>query len=403
MSAHGEPRARARDLILAVACWSLAACSTAPSDELARVPVESNGLGVSSIAIDHRIQNQNTLLEIRGFDNSGKEIAIATLRTGRVRYSAEPGLIPDESSSLGTELRLSVGEDRGFALVTPDLMPHEVAEPPRASLASFIRLREVAARLAEEAGIRFVQADTHGDDRATTCSSCRFPTNLGAPLRCCQQGQLTWHIPPNAPNRVAQRQFALACRQSNGISTKCGVGSNPFVPCAYGPCGARADWIHDGSNPAMVFFPTSQPTVCGYDASNTSDQFFFPEPFTNQPLYPGVAPSCPYRACLVDGTPVEEGFALTVTGVADGATGDVTSKPSGIFIAGVGDTSWGFEGGTVVSLRANPDGARARAVFSGACSESGEYGKKATCDVPITATQSVTVTYQCEPGFTCSQ
>jgi hypothetical protein len=147
-----------------------------------------------------------------------------------------------------------------------------------------------------------------------------------------------------------------------------------------------------------VFFPISQPQVCGYDASGLIS---FPEPFTNQPLYPGVAPSCPYRDCLADGTPVET--ALTVTGAEDGATGDVTSKPSGISIDGAGDGSVGYDDGTVVRLRARPDGKRARAVFSGACSDSGAYGTASTCHVPMIGNRSVRVTYQCEPGFTCKQ
>jgi hypothetical protein len=117
-----------------------------------------------------------------------------------------------------------------LTLVTPDLMPHEVAEPPRAPLASFIRLRVVAARLAEEAGIRFVQAHKDGNDAASTCSSCRFSTRLNAPVQCCQQGRLTWHIEASGPfmGNVTQRSYALACTQSDGVTTGCtGFGTNP--------------------------------------------------------------------------------------------------------------------------------------------------------------------------------
>jgi hypothetical protein len=198
---------------------------------------------------------------------------------------------------------------------------------------------------------------------------------------------------------VAQRSYGKPCRQSDGVSMHCGIGTSPFVPCAYGPCGARIDWVA-GSNPSFVFFPTSQPRVCGWDARGQSS---FPEPFTNQTLYPGVTPTCSFTDCLPDGTPVETGFALTVTGVNSGATGEVISQPRGISVTGAGNNSWGYESGTVVRLRANPDGKRARAVFSGACTATGEYGKKSTCDVAMVATQSVTVTYQCKPGLACKQ
>jgi hypothetical protein len=130
---------------------------------------------------------------------------------------------------------------------------------------------------------------------------------------------------------------------------------------------------------------------------------YFPEPYTGQTLYPGVVATCPYRDCLADGTPVVTGFALTVTAVTDGATGEVKSKFPGISIDGAGSDSWGYEGGAEVTLRAEADGNNARAVFSGACSGSSPYGETATCTLTMDATKAVTVTYQCKPGFTCQQ
>lgn len=411
MPSRGERRARALGPILAGACFSLFAWQSSSGAEIERVPVESNDLGISSVEIDNRLQNGDRLLVIRGLDENGEQIAIASLRTGRVLYAAEPGLMPDEWSSLGTELHLSVGEERGFSLVTPDLGPREVIEPPQASLASFIRLRAVAAVLAEQAGIRFVQPNEKNkkDTGATPCSGSGFPTNVGDPLQCCQDGEFTWHIVGSGANlgRVAKRIYGRPCRQSDGVSKNCGVGTNPFVPCTFGPCGSRTEWVA-GSNPSRVFVPSSQPNVCGWDTNGDpvaaeGGASYYPEPYTSQTLYPGVTATCPYNLCLIDGTPAVTGFALTVTGVEEGATGDVRSKPSGISIAGAGVDTWGYEGGTEVTLKADPVGKRARAAFSGACSESGSYGKKATCTMTMDATSSVTVTYQCEAGFTCQQ
>lgn len=411
MASRGERRARTLGPILAGACLSLFAWQNSLGAGIERVPVESNDLGISSVEIDHRLHNGDRLLVIRGLDENGEEIAIASLRTGRVLYTAEPGLMPDEWSSLGTELHLSVGEERGFSLVTPDRVPHEVIEPPQASLASFIRLRAVAAVLAEKAGIRVVQPNEKNKKNAgpRLCSGSRFPPSGGDPQQCCQDGEFTWHIVGGGANlgKVAHRSYGRACRQSDGVSKNCGVGSNPFVACAYGPCGAKSEWLA-GSNPSRVFVPSSQPNVCGWDTNGEpvaveGGASYYPEPYTSQALYPGVTAMCPYNLCLVDGTPAVTGFALTVTGAEEGATGDVKSKPSGISIAGAGVDTWGYEGETEVTLKADPVGKRARAVFSGACSESGSYGKKATCTMTMNATSSVTVTYQCEAGFTCEQ
>jgi len=58
-----------------------------------------------------------------------------------------------------------------------------------------------------------------------------------------------------------------------------------------------------------------------------------------------------------------------------------------------------FEGD--IRLIANPTGSHARAVFSGDCSKTGDYGKKAECFVKLAPDPKVTVTYQCQAGFTC--
>ena len=156
-----------------------------------------------------------------------------------------------------------------------------------------------------------------------------------------------------------------------------------------------------------MFVPNSQPKVCGWDTNGdpVPEEAAPPTLRSRTPAnnYPGVIATCPYRDCLPDGTPVVTGFALTVTAVTDGATGEVRSKFPGISIAGAGSDSWGYEGGAEVTLTAEAVGNTARAVFSGACSGTGGYGEKSTCTLTMNATSAVTVTYQCEPGFTCQQ
>ena len=406
MASRGERRARTLGPILTGVCLSLIAGQSSLG---AGIPVESNDLGIFSVEIEYKLQNGDPLLVIRGLDENGEEIAFASLRTGIVLYTAEPGLLPDEWSSPGAELHLSVGEERGYSLVTPGRGSREVIEPPQASLASFIRLRAVAAVLAEQAHIIFVQRNEKKVTGASTCSGSRFPPSAGDPLQCCQDGEFTWHIVGGGANlgRVAKRSYGRPCRQADGVSKNCGVGSSPFVPCSFGPCGAKNEWVA-GSNTSRVFVPGSLSDVCGWDTNGDpvaaeGGASYFPEPYTSQTPYPGVSAMCPYNLCLVDGTPVVTGFALTVTGVEEGASGEVKSKPSGISIAGAEVDTWGFEGGTRVTLKADTVGKRARAVFSGACSESGAYGKKATCTMIMDATSSVTVTYQCEVGFACQQ
>jgi hypothetical protein len=109
-----------------------------------------------------------------------------------------------------------------------------------------------------------------------------------------------------------------------------------------------------GIIPSHVFVPVSQPTVCGWDTNGVpvpaeGGATFYPEPHSQTP-YTGVTATCPYQGCLPDGTPVVTGFALTVTAVTSGATGEVKSKFQGISIDGAGSDSWGYEGGAEVTL-----------------------------------------------------
>jgi hypothetical protein len=87
--------------------------------------------------------------------------------------------------------------------------------------------------------------------------------------------------------------------------------------------------------------------------------------------------------------------------MASGASGTVTSTPTGISLAGAGMSSWGYESGMTVTLTATPKGAHARAILSDGCSATGSYGAPATCVVALDANKRVTVTYDCASGQTC--
>jgi hypothetical protein len=393
--------------ILIGACLSLFPWQSLPGAEIARVAVERNDLGVSFVEIESRLQNGDRLLVVRGLDKSGKEIAVVSLRTAWTRPTGEPRSTPDNRPNPLAELRLTVGEERGYSLVPRGLGTREVLEPPEVSLAGFIRLPAVAAALERQAGIRFVQEKKVTG--ATPCSGSNFPTNLANPPECCQDGEFLWQVVGSGPDigKVAKRKLGRPCTQADGVSVNCGIGAS--VPCTFGPCGTAnvPEWPA-GIIPSHVFVPASQPRVCGWDTNGDpvpaeGGATFFPEPYVGQTLYPEVPATCPYRDCLADGTPVVTGFALTVTAVTSGATGEVRSKFQGISIDGAGSDSWGYEGGAEVTLTAEAIGDNARAVFSGACSVSGPYGEKATCTLTMDATKAVTVTYQCEPGFTCQQ
>ncbi len=111
--------------------------------------------------------------------------------------------------------------------------------------------------------------------------------------------------------------------------------------------------------------------------------------------------TCPYTRCPGGGIPTAVNFTLTATAVEEAATGKLGSDPDRISLKFGGDAASEYPEGTGVTLTADPNGRHARAVFSGACSGAGEYGVSASCRVTMSANRSVTVTYQCEPGFTC--
>ncbi len=288
---------------------SLAGCQQG-GDDLVRV--EPNSLGIAYLQIDHRTADGDRFLEVRGLNDDGEELARATLRTGMVNYP--PG---SEVMSPGTQLDLSVGEtDQAF--VNPDREPHENPEPDDPSIAAFTRLAAVSSAIMDEAGIWFRRRDLEGEASytAATCWGGNHPFNAGftpSSSQCCQEVQagedFVWQKIGEGYganlNKLAKRGIEAngnACRTSGG-ATGCGYGSVPFVPCAYGPCGARVLPIGGSTTAATVFTPSGQPGVCGADSNGAAAGGVVetPEPYTSQPLKPGVSNTCPYAACRSDG------------------------------------------------------------------------------------------------------
>ena len=233
--------------------------------------------------------------------------------------------------------------------------------------------------------------DSQNEDKhATRCKGKHFHIGTGASEHCCQTKNEEFHVKPDGT--LAHRQYGRVCSEADGISTNC-----TGTACSFGPCGARIVPTQSVGN-TFVFIPHSDPKVCGYQTTTTAqgDVIFVPERYVDQQLYPAVTPTCLYTKCLGGG---RRGVALTVTATADAAKGHVKSDPPGIDLTGSGTASATFEDG--VELTAEPQGSNARAVFSGSCTKTGEYGKKTKCNVKLAPDPTVTVTYECRANTTC--
>jgi len=147
---------------------------------------------------------------------------------------------------------------------------------------------------------------------AGPCSPDGFPSGVGNPINCCQEGNRTYHT--NDGRTLVYRIHAAPCTEADGVGTNCGVGSSPFVQCVYGPCGARIEWAVTAEE-VHVFVPVSRPGKCGWEVKNVIECRVgcdwpagavrqYPEPFVSQVQYPGVTATCPYRNCHVGGIPV---------------------------------------------------------------------------------------------------
>lgn len=253
-----------------------------------------------------------------------------------------------------------------------------------------------------------------------TCDGRNFPIQLGGSSSCClarytlypygdpngqalEGGNDMWHVfkDKKGDDALAHRYLGKAC-----TTIRIPIGQ-AIGQVSIGPCGAGKDPAEDpnwliGTN-TKVFKPVSHPQVCGYQVTKPDSIISsFPEGYTAQTLYPGVTATCPFTLCKADGIPATSVTAVLFLppGVMPGSSlGRVHSEPHGITLSGAGQASESFPGD--VTLIAEPTGGHVRAVFSGDCVRAGEYGQRAECIVKLAPDPKVTVTFECQKGFTC--
>jgi hypothetical protein len=260
----------------------------------------------------------------------------------------------------------------------PDAAPLDAPAPDAAPL---------DASAPDAAPLDAATPDATGPDASVPglCDPTYLPMNRANPLSCCLNGNDEWFVGGNVPSRLVHRKHGTACTSSLGVPGCVGNG------CYFGPCGSVI--LETFDVPAVVFYPTSDATVCGRQATSLAG---VPEPWTSQTTYPGQVTACPFTNCTASGPVV----SLTVNVTATAATGTVVSTPAGISLTGAGTRTFAFAD-PAVSLDATPADAHGRAVFSGACTATGAYGSTATCALTLGPDKTVAVVFECEEGFTC--
>jgi hypothetical protein len=257
-------------------------------------------------------------------------------------------------------------------------------------------------------GVTAPQTSPQAFEVKNACDGKYFPINKPAPGSCCEQGKDIYQV-IGQNGGLGHRVIGIACTREDTpgtFSTHCGEGTD--LPCTFGPCGVEIDKTHpawQNGKDTKIFRPSSS-GECGYQVTiNAVTTFFHPEKYTGQqPLYPSVTGTCPYTACATGGKPVTKVTVVTYippNSPTGASLGRVTSSPAGITVSGRARASGLFSGD--VTLSAEPTSKHARAVFSGDCKKAGEYGEKAECVVKLAPDPKVTVTFECEKGFTCTR
>ena len=100
---------------------------------------------------------------------------------------------------------------------------------------------------------------------AQACSPDRFPSRVGNPISCCQDGNRTWHT--NNGTTLSFREHAAACTVSDGVGTNCGDGSSPFVRAPMVRAGPGIEWSVTAEE-VHIFKPVSKPGKCGWEVKN---------------------------------------------------------------------------------------------------------------------------------------
>ena len=115
-----------------------------------RISVGSNELGVAEVSIDRHVDGDDRWLSIHGFDENGNEIALATVRTGKVFWSYNDGATGEWAD--GLELAMTVGEET-FSFPQPDRRAHPIAEPLMTGPQALSRIPIVQAEIQRESGL----------------------------------------------------------------------------------------------------------------------------------------------------------------------------------------------------------------------------------------------------------
>jgi hypothetical protein len=266
--------------------------------------------------------------------------------------------------------------------------------------------------------VLFASLNTKTIAQLPQCDGGHFPMLLpdgskGGSPSCCQKDVDFFLI--GSGNRLGHRQIGQLCSKidpsTNSVTTNC-----TDRECTVGPCGASIVGAQqaDSNRVIRIFQPKSNPQLCGTQvivngqAISLSGSIGPPqEPYVDQPIYPAVTASCPYTTCIAGGIPA---VWLKVIAVTHNATGHVESEPAGISLSGAGEspqTAFPKDPHSppphpqIAILEAEPKGPHARVVFSGDCTNNAGFGQKARCDVPLVPNPTVTVTYDCQDGFTC--
>jgi len=269
-----------------VVCGALVLClasCTSPD----RVTVEDNELGITALEIEHDEQAGEPIVEVRGVDSVGSEVARFRSRVGNVADLEE---IPnaDFDTRHGKEITISVRGEATSRVTTRSTEKTDITASmtgPRA----FVFLQLAAESLRHD----IVVVENARPDVAYTTGQCDpgvlrpSPTAYG----CCQWDQGTKYFTDFSNN--AQRGSHRAFDGAIGACRTIGGGTCSGTVCVYGPCGAKP--------PAFSSF---SPYVKVVDIGSSCQ--FQTASAPGQNSWGDGTGYCPYTGCI-NGVPVTGG------------------------------------------------------------------------------------------------
>jgi len=293
------------ETIAAVSLCGLLGCGIEGRDE--PVTVEQNELGITQLTVERGVwEDTHRSLRIHGFNSSGEEIARLTSLDRIAPYFWKPGM-PLLAGPEGWEIDVTV---KGASFTRKGLVPLAERAPDVPALSAFVLMKEVAAAVQSDTGIVFTKPYSAGElaYSATNCTGSDFPSAMGDPPQCCQDGGQQWLKPATGNNagKVTQRTHSNAC-SSGGGNFSCGIDSNGgnHGTCAFGPNGWRPDGLVISNpwdlNEDGVFHPDgSYASQCG---RSNGEGYYVPGGLTNN-WYSGVDSSAGDAACCFGGVVV---------------------------------------------------------------------------------------------------